>query len=163
MNGRVSIRAIFVNAGVSDQPLPPDSQDFGYFLGVLHHTPDTAAALRDCVPMIKPGAPFLLYLYYRFDNRPLWHRQVWQASDILRRGICFMPTGIKSIVTDLIAAVVYLPLARLSLVGERLGLNVEGSRLSSFANTRSYAMRTASRDRFGTPLENVSPDPILGQ
>jgi SAM-dependent methyltransferase len=49
-----STNAVFVNAGVSDQPLPPDSQDFGSSLGVLHHTPDTAAAPRDSVPMINP-------------------------------------------------------------------------------------------------------------
>ena len=49
-----SPNVVFVNAGVSDQPLPPDSQDFGYSLGVLHHIPDTAAALRDCVRMINP-------------------------------------------------------------------------------------------------------------
>jgi ubiquinone/menaquinone biosynthesis C-methylase UbiE len=144
---------VFVNAGVSDQPLPPDSQDFGYSLGVLHHIPDTAAALGDCVRMIKPGAPFLLYLYYRFDNRPLWFRLVWQVSDILRRGICRLPAGLKSIVTDAIAALIYFPSARLALLGERWGLNVEGWLLSSYRSISFYTMRTDSRDRFGTPLE----------
>ena len=144
---------VFVNAGVSDQPMPPDSQDFGYYLGVLHHIPDTAAALRDCVRMLKPGAPFLLYLYYRFDNRPLWYALVWRASDIMRRGIFRMPARMKSIVTDIVAAVVYLPLARLALLGERLGLNVDSWLLSSYRNTSFYTVRTDSRDRFGTPLE----------
>jgi 2-polyprenyl-3-methyl-5-hydroxy-6-metoxy-1,4-benzoquinol methylase len=32
-------------------------------LGVLHHIPDTAAAMRDCVRKLKLGAPFLFYLY----------------------------------------------------------------------------------------------------
>ena len=145
--------AVFVNAGVSDHPLPTDSQDFGYSLGVLHHIPDTAAALKDCVQMIKPGAPFLLYLYYRFDNRPLWYRLVWQVSDILRRGICRLPAWLKSIVTDAIAAVIYLPLARLALLGERRGRDVERWLLSSYRSTSFYTMRTDSRDRFGTPLE----------
>ena len=148
-----SSNTVFVNAGVSDQPLPPDSQDFGYSLGVLHHIPDTAAALRDCVRMVKPGAPFLLYLYYRFDNRPLWFRLIWQISDILRRAICRLPAGLKSIVTDAIAALIYLPLARLALLGERRGLDVEGWLLSSYRSTSFYTMRTDSRDRFGTPLE----------
>jgi len=144
---------VFVNAGVSDEPLPLDSQDFGYSLGVLHHIPDTAMALRDCVKMIKPGAPFLLYLYYRFDNRPLWFRLIWQVSDILRRGICRLPAGLKSILTDAIAALIYLPFARLARLGERQGLNVEGWLLSSYRGTSFYTMRTDSRDRFGTPLE----------
>lgn len=144
---------VFLNAGVSDQPLPPNSQDFGYSLGVLHHIPDTAAALQDCVKMLKPGAPFLVYLYYRFDNRPMWYALVWRASDIMRRGISRMPNWMKSIVTDLIAAAVYLPLARLSFLGEKLGLNVDLWLLSSYRNTSFYTMRTDSRDRFGTPLE----------
>ncbi|MEP1201233.1 class I SAM-dependent methyltransferase [Tateyamaria sp.] len=145
--------AVFVNSGVSDQPLPLDSQDFGYSLGVLHHIPDTTAALRDCVRMLKPGAPFLVYLYYRFDNRPLWFALVWRASDIMRRGICRMPSWMKSIVTDAIAAAVYLPLARLALLGEKLGRNVDRWLLSSYRKTSFYTMRTDSRDRFGTPLE----------
>lgn len=144
---------VFLNAGVSDQPLQPNSQDFGYSLGVLHHIPDTAAALRDCVKMLKPGAPFLVYLYYRFDNRPTWYALVWRASDIMRRGISRMPSRVKSIVTDIIAAAVYFPLARLSFLGEKLGLNVDRWLLSSYRHTSFYTMRTDSRDRFGTPLE----------
>ena len=144
---------VFINAGVSDQSLPEDSQDFGYSLGVLHHIPDTASALRDCVKILKPGAPFLVYLYYRFDNRPRWYAWVWQASDLLRRGISRMPAWIKLMVTNVIAVVVYLPLARLAFLGEKAGFNVGHWLLSSYRNTSFYTMRTDSRDRFGTPLE----------
>jgi ubiquinone/menaquinone biosynthesis C-methylase UbiE len=57
-------------ASVDEIPLPDSSQDFGYSLGVLHHIPDTQLALNACVKKLKLGAPFLLYCYYRFDNRP---------------------------------------------------------------------------------------------
>ena len=33
-------------AGIDELPVPDDSADFAYSLGVLHHIPDTAAALR---------------------------------------------------------------------------------------------------------------------
>jgi SAM-dependent methyltransferase len=49
---------------VADSSLSLGSQDFGYSLGVLHHLPDTAAAIRSCSELLKPGAPLLLYLYY---------------------------------------------------------------------------------------------------
>jgi SAM-dependent methyltransferase len=62
--------AVFHHASVADIPLAGDSMDFGYSLGVLHHIPDTAAGLKSCVKKLKPGAPFLAYLYYAFDNRP---------------------------------------------------------------------------------------------
>jgi ubiquinone/menaquinone biosynthesis C-methylase UbiE len=63
-------------ASVEAIPLPDDSADFGYSLGVLHHVPDTQQGINACVKKLKSGAPFLLYLYYAFDNRPVWFRIV---------------------------------------------------------------------------------------
>lgn len=143
----------FVHAGVDDEPLPPESQDFGYSLGVLHHIPDTAAALRDCVRMLKPGAPFLVYLYYRFDNRPFWYGLVWRVSDVIRKFISRLGPNTKSAVTNLIALSIYFPLARMARLGEALGLDVRGWLLSSYRDMSLYTMRTDARDRFGTPLE----------
>ena len=119
----------------------------------MHHVPDTAQALKNCVEMLKPGAPFLVYLYYKFDNRSKWYFKIWQISDFLRRGISRMPSSIKFIITNLIASLVYFPLARLSLLGEKIGINVDQWLLSSYRKTSFYTMRTDSRDRFGTPLE----------
>ena len=45
----------FHHASVDAIPLADGSQDFGYSLGVLHHVPDTAAGLTDCVAKLKPG------------------------------------------------------------------------------------------------------------
>lgn len=143
----------FHAAGVADGVLPANSQDFGYSLGVLHHIPDTEAGIRACVALLKPGAPFLVYLYYAFDNRPFMFKLVWRCSDWLRRGICRLPAGLKSMVTDIIAALVYYPLARFSGLAERAGMNVIGIPLAHYRNHSFYTMRTDARDRFGTPLE----------
>ena len=144
---------IFLKAGVSDEALPSNSQDFGYSLGVLHHIPDTQTALSKCVDMLKPGAPFLLYLYYKFDNRPIWYVFIWRITDMARRMISIMPSSLKSSLTNIIAMLVYFPLARLALFGEKIGLKVDRWLLSSYRRTSFYTMRTDSRDRFGTPLE----------
>lgn len=143
----------FIQASVDDSPLPPNSQDFGYSLGVLHHVPDTARAIRSCVEMIKPGAPFLLYLYYAFDNRSALFKFAWRCSDLLRRGICKLPAQLKHLFTDTLAVVVYYPLARFALVAERMGFGVASIPLSYYRSHSFYTMRTDSRDRFGTPLE----------
>jgi ubiquinone/menaquinone biosynthesis C-methylase UbiE len=143
----------FHNASVAEIPLSDDSMDFGYSLGVLHHIPDTAEGLRSCVRKIKPGAPFLVYLYYAFDNRPAWFRGVWKVSEIFRRAISAMPFGMKKIVTDLIAALVYFPLAKLAALLEKFGLNVESFPLSVYRHHSFYTMRTDALDRFGTRLE----------
>jgi SAM-dependent methyltransferase len=120
---------------------------------VLHHIPDTAQALADCVRLLKPGAPFLLYLYYRFDNRPLWFRALWQASNLLRRGVSRLPAGAKNLATDAIALSVYWPLARTAWLLQKAGLPVSWLPLSFYRNSSVVTLRTDSRDRFGTPLE----------
>jgi SAM-dependent methyltransferase len=146
-------QAVFHHAGVDDVKLMPASQDFGYSLGVLHHIPDTAAALAACTALLKPGAPFLVYLYYRLDNRPAWFRGLWQASETLRGLVSRLPGRLKPVVTDTVAAAVYWPLARGALLAERCGLDPASLPLSYYRDRSFYTMRTDSRDRFGTPLE----------
>lgn len=143
----------FLHGAVDSGLLADGSQDFGYSLGVLHHIPDTPAALAACTRLLKPGAPFLLYLYYRFDNRPLWFRALWRASDLLRGAISRLPETLKFATTDLLAALLYWPLARLAALVERTGRDPAPLPLSFYRNTSFYTMRTDSRDRFGTPLE----------
>jgi len=143
----------FHQASVDERPLPPNSQDFGYSLGVLHHVPDTASALLECVAMLKPGAPFQLYLYYAFDNRSILFRLIWRCSDLIRRTVCRLPPAIKHLVTDILAVLLYYPLARFSMLAERWGLEVSSIPLSYYRNHSFYTMRTDARDRFGTPLE----------
>ena len=143
----------FHRASAADSPLPGGSQDFGYSLGVLQHVPDTVCAIRDCVAMLKPGAPLLIYLYYALENRSPAYRLLWRLSDLLRRVICRLPSTLKLLVTDAIAVLVYFPMARVGLLAERAGLNVNSWPLSHYRHHSFYTMRTDSRDRFGTPLE----------
>ena len=84
--------------------LNDQSQDFGYCLGVLHHIPDTQQALSDCARLLKKGAPFLLYLYYNLDNKPIWYRYIWKLSDFVRNIISILPRPIKKVFCLLIAA-----------------------------------------------------------
>ena len=143
----------FHSASVDCIPIADGSMDFGYSLGVLHHVPDTQAAIAKCVSKLKSGAPFLVYLYYAFDNRPIWFRTLWRLSDILRYGISRLPYSLRYIVSQLIAGTVYFPLARLALLSEKVGFNVRNMPLSSYRKLSFYTMRTDALDRFGTRLE----------
>lgn len=140
-------------ASVHTIPLADESADFGYSLGVLHHIPDTAAGIRACVAKLKPGAPFLIYLYYAFDNRPWWFRRIWQISNILRQGISRLPFALRYATSQILAGVIYWPLARLARLGEHLGWNVEHWLLAAYRQRSFYVMRTDALDRFGTRLE----------
>jgi SAM-dependent methyltransferase len=144
----------FHEATVDSVDLRPGSQDFGYSLGVLHHIPDTQAALCKCVALLKPGAPLLIYLYYRFDNRPRWFRALWAVSNAARKIISALPSRPKHMVTDAVAVLVYWPLSRGARLAERLGLDATPLPLYSYRTASLYTMRTDSRDRFGTPLEH---------
>lgn len=143
----------FHAAAADSIPLDDESQDFGYSLGVLHHIPDTMAALRSSAAKLKPGAPFLVYLYYDLEQRPGWFRSLWRASDLVRRQISRLPFPQRKLLTDAIAASVYWPLARLARTAERLGVGVRDLPLSSYRNLSFYTMRTDALDRFGTALE----------
>ena len=144
----------FARADADAIPLADGSMDFGYSLGVLHHIPDTARAMRQCVEKLKLGAPFLVYLYYRFDNRPGWFRALWKASDLARRGVSRLPNGPRYVVSQAIAAAVYWPLSRAAALGERLGLSVRSWPLAFYRELSFYTMRTDALDRFGTRLEH---------
>ena len=143
----------FHHASVAAIPLPPGSMDFCYSLGVLHHIPDTMAGIEACAALLKPGAPFLLYLYYALDQRPPWFRAIWKGTDIVRRGIARLPFWPKRALTELIAVSVYWPVARICGVLERLGPDPAGLPLSWYRDKSLYIMRTNAFDRFATPLE----------
>jgi SAM-dependent methyltransferase len=143
----------FHHATVDAMPIEDASMDFGYSLGVLHHIPDPQSGIEACVHKLKLGAPFLIYLYYAFDNRPLWFRAIWKISDILRSFVSRMPHQLRYFASQCLAFCVYLPIARSSLILEKLGLNVRNMPLSAYKNSSFYTMRTDALDRFGTRLE----------
>jgi SAM-dependent methyltransferase len=140
-------------ASVDSIPLADEAADFGYSLGVLHHIPDTELGIKSCVSKLKTGAPFLLYLYYKFDNKPWWFRLVWKASEIGRLLISRFPYFLRYFISQVIALTIYLPLARFSLFLEKLGLDVDAIPLSFYRHRSFYVMRTDALDRFGTKLE----------
>jgi SAM-dependent methyltransferase len=143
----------FHQVSVDDMPLEDGSMDFGYSLGVLHHVPDTQEGIVACVRKLKIGAPFLVYIYYAFDNQPGWFRTVWKLSDALRRVISKLPYRIRYMVSQIIALLVYYPMARLAKRLEKLGVTVHSVPLSAYRDKSLYSMRTDALDRFGTKLE----------
>jgi SAM-dependent methyltransferase len=144
---------VFCVASVDSIPIPPNSMDFGYSLGVLHHIPDTAAGIESCAKLLKVGAPLLLYLYYTIDQRPSWFRAIWHIVNAGRLLISKLPHRMKLWITFLIAALIYLPLALLYRFLARLGMDIDALPLSTYRDSSFYTMRTDAFDRFSTRLE----------
>ncbi|WLQ15181.1 class I SAM-dependent methyltransferase [Hahella aquimaris] len=140
-------------APVDGVSIEPGSQDFGYCLGVLHHIPDTESGIKSCSELLKSGAPFLLYLYYNFENRGVAFKLLWRVSDVIRKFISSLPFAAKKPLSTCIAALVYFPFARAALCFEKLGFEVERMPLSDYRGKEFYYMKTDALDRFGTRLE----------
>jgi len=143
-------------AASSDIPFPDNSFDFVFSLGVLHHIPDTGQAMKDCVAKLKQGGCFLVYLYYKLDNKSLAYKLLFHLADIFRRGICRLPSGVKKIVCDLLAVLFYLPFIGIAKLVKKLSPTKNWFKqipLWYYHNKTWNVIRNDSLDRFGTPLE----------
>lgn len=58
-------------ADVFHLPFKPESFDYIYSIGVLHHTPDCEKAFKSLVPLLKPGGQIAIWLYSAYNN---WYR-----------------------------------------------------------------------------------------
>lgn len=143
----------FYNASINDEVLKRNSQDFGYCLGVLHHIPNTLDGIKACSKLLKKDAPFLMYLYYNFENRPFLFKLIWRVSNLIRKFLSSLPSGIKGLITVIIAYLIYFPLARFALLCHKLGVNVANFPLTDYKDKPFYFMKTDALDRFGTRLE----------
>jgi len=144
----------FYKEGVDSMSLSNDSMDFGYSLGVLHHIPNTQEGINECVNKLKPGAPFLLYLYYRLENKTFLFRTLWLLSNPIRRFISSLPYSLKYIITQIIAAFIYWPLSKFAKLLVKLSVNPELIPLAEYRDKSFYTMRTDALDRFGTKIEH---------
>ena len=58
----------FVQADIFDLPFRPDTFDFVYSWGVLHHTPDPPAAFRKLTPLVRPGGKLMTMVYANYNK-----------------------------------------------------------------------------------------------
>ena len=143
-------------ASVSAIPFEDESFDFVMSLGVLHHVPDTRKAVMDCVRKLKSGGTFMIYLYYSLDNRGLFFRTLFKMSDLIRRMVSSLPSGLKKFVCDILAVLLYLPFVWTARILSFLGVpekTLDRIPLSYYRKTRFFIIRNDAFDRFGTPLE----------
>ena len=143
----------FYHASAGDLPFSDNSLDFAYSLGVLHHVPDTADAIRAVAKKLKQGSPFLVYLYYAFDDRPIWFRMVWGISDVMKRSICHLQYMLRLPLYQLIAAIIYFPFARVAQLLDSGEVMLRSWPLAYYRDKSFYVMLTDALDRFGTRLE----------
>lgn len=146
---------------VGDIPLPSRSLDYEFSRGVLLHVPDTQDAIRAAAEKLKPGEPYLIYLYYAFENRSLWYRLLWAMSNGARIVLSRLAHPIRKAIGETITALICWPLARLAELLKRLGLPHQSLPLSWYSNKLFVVLRTDSYDRFCTQLEKRFSKPQI--
>lgn len=60
-----------VQADLHQLPFAPESFDFVYSIGVLHHLPDPEAVFRGLLRYLKPGGEAQIYLYWQPEGQPV--------------------------------------------------------------------------------------------
>lgn len=81
----------FVQADLKHLPFPPQSFDFAFSIGVMHHDVDTRAVFDAVAKMVKPGGRYAVWLYRRnrpwqeWINNSLRHRTTRMNADKLER------------------------------------------------------------------------------
>jgi SAM-dependent methyltransferase len=104
--------ALTAQADLFHLPFAAGTFDVVYSIGVLHHTPDTHAAVRALSTMVKPGGTLAIWVY----QRATWYRM----ADLVRRVTTHMSEGSLYRLCRVLAALD--PLYRLPLVGRALRL-----------------------------------------
>jgi len=133
--------------------IPAQSLDLAMSLGVLHHIPDTELAIKDVSRRIKPGGYLLCYLYYDLENKPMYYKMIFQVVNLARRVISSLPQPLKRLSATIIAALIYLPLARFSKLLKKLGRGTSNLPLHHYADMPFVMLANDALDRFGTSLE----------
>lgn len=146
-------KIVVLQETVGVNSIPVGSLDLAMSLGVLHHIPDTALAIKDVSRSIKPGGVFLCYLYYSLENKPTYYRLIFKGVNVVRRVISASPQPVRRLSATIIAALVYWPLARLSKVLSKLGRNTSNLPLHHYAEMPFVMLANDALDRFGTSLE----------
>lgn len=83
----------------------------------------------------------------------MWFKIIWKLSDISRKLISHLPFLPKSIISEVIAFLVYYPLAKISSILSKIRIDVTNFPLSYYKDKSYYTMRTDALDRFGTKIE----------
>ncbi len=58
----------FIQADIFRLPFRPETFDFVYSWGVIHHTPDPPAAFRKLPPLVKPGGKLMVFVYASYNK-----------------------------------------------------------------------------------------------
>lgn len=93
-------RARIVQADLFHAPFPAATFDIVYSIGVLHHTPDTRAAMLAIADLVKPGGTLAIWVYPPSPTN--------RTSNLYRRVTIHLPSGALYRLSGLVARLHHL-------------------------------------------------------
>lgn len=145
-----------VQADLHRPPFAPESFDFVYSIGVLHHLPDPEKAFQNLLRYLKPEGEIQIYLYWKPERQPI------------KRALLAMVAAARKITTRLPHRTVYalaFPAAVAAFVffvwpyrilKKVPGLKsiAEGIPMKQYAGFPFRVCVNDQLDRFSAPIEN---------
>jgi len=145
-----------VQADLYNLPFAPESFDFIYSNGVLHHLPDPEGAFRNLVRYLKPGGEIQIFLYWQPEGRPL-KRAVLAGVSLFRRLTTRLPHGATYALSYPAAWLAFAGFVwPYKVMGRIPGLAALAERMPMKQYAR-YPFRVCVNDqfdRFSAPIEN---------
>jgi SAM-dependent methyltransferase len=148
-------RVLTVQADAEALPFDHGTFDLVMSIGVLHHLPDPATALRAISPYARPGGYVHVYLYW---NPPWqWHRAVLRLVSVARKGTVRLPHRVLHFLCYPLAGVLFLmivlPYKHLRRI-ERLRKIAELLPLKTYADYPFSVLVNDQFDRLSAPIEH---------
>jgi len=156
-NNRAHSNTHFIQADIYHPPFRPDTFDFVYSHGVLHHLPDPERGFHILLPLLRVGGFVNLYLYWNLEGEAAWRRGLLQVVTQLRRVTTRLPHPTLKRLSWLIAAGFQVAFVLPARVLEQLPATRPLADRVPLGHYRKYSFRvlyTDQFDRFSAPIEN---------
>lgn len=156
-NNRANPNTHFVQADIYHPPFPPDSFDFVYSLGVLHHLPDPEKGFRRLLALLRNREFINIYLYWNLEGEAAWRRALLKTVTQMRQVTTRMPHAMLQKFSWMIAAAFQVAFVWPSRALEKFPPTRPLADRVPLGHYRKYSFRvlyTDQFDRFSAPLEN---------
>jgi len=145
-----------VQADLYRLPFAPESFDFIYSLGVLHHLPEPEKAFRNLLSYLKRDGEINVYLYWKPENQPLKSVLLGLAT-ALRRFTKALPHNAIHALSFPLALAVFVFFVWPYRVMKRLPVLRHLAERMPMKQYAQYPFRVCVNDqldRFSAPIEN---------
>ncbi|OLE50696.1 MAG: hypothetical protein AUG51_26455 [Acidobacteria bacterium 13_1_20CM_3_53_8] len=156
-NNRENLNTHFIQADIYHPPFPPNSFDFIYSLGVLHHLPDPEKGFRALLPLLRADGFLNIYLYWNLEGEAAWRRAALKAVTGVRRVTTRMPHALLKKLSWLVAAGFQVAFVLPAKGLEKISATNKLADRVPLGHYRKYSFRvlyTDQFDRFSAPIEN---------